>query len=521
MKVHILGLSFGLMAILCLQIEASAPVFGFAPAPAPAASSSSASAEATHSEHSDNHFDGGAPAESQTTSTTPAKASAPSKNPFGSIHAALSEPTEESSHENPPTVASPTASPFSITPQAPTSSVNHDKAMTHETSPEADQQQTMETHAKKADSSKDHAPTIAKTASIPTLHIAPGHDTPLAPLIGEEAHLRYFIQDKSFEPYLHETITKTATHYSIMIPEKVQTGSFTIFKTEGTGIHPEKLQPAYHVVINGLVIEGTQFPQQQNSSALEQLKELEQHHLADMQTSFKEFMKDVRHILDQASTSGESLATAKPALQEKVTTLAPLTLPVGATHELTSFAGGSAQSTDPAVVSVTLQFKGTKQKPEWHVMLATHKEGEATITYSSGTETFEQPIFVKTAATGPVKKDEPLKHLPQEPTEEESEKVDAPTIMPEEKDIADDKSESTDTHDSDEPIIPLDEEGPIASFLRTDENLPGEAADEEQAEEKQEPSNQGSSNSDIDGWQDATTDDQTMSDQDNDDSEEK
>ena len=249
-----------------------------------------------------------------------------------------------------------------------------------------------------------HISTAQKTASIKTLTITPGHSAALEPISETE---RYFIQDKKFESYLsnHIEVKKGSTErtYHVTIPATVHVGSFTVFKVQGTQGTPDHFQPAYHVEIQGNMHEvgtGTQYPEPQGS-ALEKLTQLEDKYLTGIQTEFKAFTQEVRELISTAHQNGESLEAAKLHVTQIVATKEPLQLAIGESHVATSFTGGSAQSSNPAIVSAVLKYDGTKTDPKWKLVLTGHKAGEAIITYSSGSESNLQPVMVVEKSSAP------------------------------------------------------------------------------------------------------------------------
>ncbi len=469
------------VTFFCTQIKPSHPVFGFAPPPASSnadsAHPSSAPSLTTENPFASSHI------------TPPHESSLPVASPFGPVASSTEEhePTIAPSHAQENPFATPASEPSSGHDEAPHVETVHHSAQVeeHDTTTENPFMSSPETHPEShldtepmshseehaephvtqkslpvTTPSHEHLSTVKRTASIPTLAIIPGHSAKLAPLTGNEAEMHYVIQDKKYSSYLTTTVIHGKTEQTITIPATIHEGSFTIFKAEGTGVHPQSLQPAYHVTITPTEMEGTQFPEEQTSSAVEKLKMLEDQYLATMQEHFKGFMHDLRNVISEASKTGESLALPQPPVLEKITTHPPVTLLLGETKILSSFAGGSAQSANPAIVGVTLSFKGSKEKPEWTVSLTAHKAGETTITYSTGTETFEQPVFVKGTTeteTATEEKTKPSKDLEEKHT----------SVVPY---LAEHPQG---------PLIPLEQEGALASFLRADENLPGEATAEE------------------------------------------
>ena len=243
-----------------------------------------------------------------------------------------------------------------------------------------------------------HVSTAHRTASIKTIHITPGHSATLEPITithGIEAE-RYFVQDKKYESYLSSHINPTERSYTVTIPATVHVGSFTVFKVHGMHGTPDHLEPAYHVEIQGNLDEmmhGTQYPEPQGS-AVEKLTQLENKYLTGIQTQFKAFTQEVRELISTAHANGESLETAKLQATQTIATKEPLHLAIGESHIATSFTGGSAQSSNPTIVSAVLTFKGTKTAPQWKLVLTGHKVGEAIITYSTGSESHLQPVIV-------------------------------------------------------------------------------------------------------------------------------
>jgi|GEM_PF-6583703 len=248
-----------------------------------------------------------------------------------------------------------------------------------------------------------HVSTMQKTSSIKTVNITPGHSATLEPIAimhGIEAE-RYFIQDKKYESYLSSHVTPTERTYNVTIPAAVHVGSFTVFKVQGMHGTPDHLEPAYHVEIQGnahVLGEGTQYSEPQGS-AVEKLTQLEDKYLTGIQTQFKAFTQEVRELISTAHQNGESLEAAKLHVTQKVTTKGLLKLTVGDSHTVTSFSGGSSQSSNPAIVSAELHFEGTKIAPEWKLILTAHKPGEAIITYSTGSESYLQPVTVIESST--------------------------------------------------------------------------------------------------------------------------
>jgi hypothetical protein len=116
--------------------------------------------------------------------------------------------------------------------------------------------------------------------------------------------------------------------------------------------------------------------------------------LTGIQTQFKAFTQEVRELIATAHANGESLETAKLHATQIVATKEPLHIAIGESHIATSFTGGSAQSSNPAIVSAVLKFEGTKTAPQWKLLLIGHQVGEAIITYSTGSESHLQPIIV-------------------------------------------------------------------------------------------------------------------------------
>ena len=244
-----------------------------------------------------------------------------------------------------------------------------------------------------------HVSTAQHTTSIKTIDVTPGHSATLEPINETE---RYFIQDKKFESYLTSRIenkphgTRTEKMYYVTIPATVHVGSFTVFKVQGMHGIPDHLEPIYHVEIQGNMHEvgtGTQYPEPQ-TPALEKLTQLEDKYLTGIQTQFKAFTQEVRELISTAHANGESLEAAKIQVTQTITTKEPLHLAVGESHIATSFTGGSAQSSSPAIVSAVLKFDGTKTAPKWKLVLTGNKVGEAIITYSIGSESHLQPIIV-------------------------------------------------------------------------------------------------------------------------------
>jgi len=352
-----------------------------------------------------------------------------------------------------------------------------------------------------------HMSTAQHTASIKTVHITPGHSAALEPITitkGIEAE-RYFIQDKKYESYLSSHVDPTKRTYSVTIPASVHVGSFTVFKVQGMHGTPDHLEPAYHVEIQGNMHEigtGTQYPEPQGS-AIEKLTQLEDKYLTGIQTQFKAFTQEVRELISTAHQNGESLEAAKLHATHIVATKEPLKLIIGESHIATSFTGGSAQSSNPAIVSAILKFDGTKTDPKWKLVLAAHKAGEAIITYSSGSESNLQPVIVvekssiqtspehkeeapitlKDSTTAPAKKETRAFSAPNDADEEESEeknykKSEITTSTSKEEESEEEDSEETDEKKAEKMA---NEDEPFSSFLK-------EAPEEEAASNDEESS---------------------------------
>ncbi len=333
---------------------------------------------------------------------------------------------------------------------------------------------------------KDHRSTAQQTASIKTLHITPGNSATLDPLAlahGVETY-RYLIQDKKYESYLSSTIKNgahgipTEKNYTITIPATVHSGSFTVFKAQGIHGIPDHFEPVYHVEIQGNpheLISGTQYPEPQNF-VFEKLNQLEEKYLTNIQTQFKTFSQEVRKLITTTQKVDDS-ETKQTSAPQMIITKEPLTLMIDESHLATSFAGGSAQSSDPAIVSATLKFDGTKTTPQWSLILTGHKIGEATITYSTGSESHIQHVIVveklmtKELATtvheDPIEAKNTL-HDQQLPTHDDKEKLAEINTQVSTEAVSEPAKTTTDFADNDrrerDDIAHADE--PFASFLK-------------------------------------------------------
>jgi hypothetical protein len=335
-----------------------------------------------------------------------------------------------------------------------------------------------------------HLSTAQRTASIKTVDITPGHSAtldPLTPTHGVETE-RYFIQDKKYESYLSNygqngpqgtTLPRT---YQVTIPATVHVGSFTVFKVQGMQGIPDHLEPAYHITIQGnahLIGEGTQYPEAQPSTAVEKLTQLEDNYLMGMQTQFKTFTQEVRDLISTAHRNGESLETAKLHEAQTITTNEPLSLRVGESHVVTSFTGGSTQSSNPAIVSAVLKFEGTKTAPQWKLVLTGQTAGEAVITYSTGSKSHVQPVSVTEKSPFlPVSKTEP------QTTSAPEESV-KPTLKKELRTVSEsDDAEQEESEEKDEKTAHKlsEEDEPFASFLKDTSKTDSTADDEESSE---------------------------------------
>ncbi len=365
---------------------------------------------------------------------------------------------------------------------------------------------------------RGHLSNAEHAASIKTLAITPGHSTTLEPISitdGVEAE-RYFIQDKKYESYLSSMLhngphgTPTERTYHVTIPATVHVGSFTVFKVQGMHGIPDHFTPAYHVEIQGNMHEigtGTQYPEPQGS-AVEKLTQLEDTYLTGVQTQFKAFTLEVRELISTAHKNGESLEAAKQHQAQITSTKERLTLTVGESHLATSFTGGSAQSSNPAIVSAVLKFDGTKTAPHWKLVLTGNKAGEAIITYSTGSESYLQPITVieKNASLSSVadhttvEEEEPAETTPkkvhpaapahdEENTHEESNEQPAlAESKSTEENSEEEKDEGEDSEETDEKTAHqfAKEDEPFATFLKQSPEDETEPTDEEPAEDQEE-----------------------------------
>ena len=335
---------------------------------------------------------------SHTTITAPASNDEPANNPFATEDQAVTphvmEPEHHEQQAEPAHFEDHAAVP---TKENPFSSEKNPLVKDH-TATSAITLEQHETTNPTPSMPQGHISTAQHTASIKTLNITPGHSTALEPMSitkGVETE-RYFIQDKRYESYLSSHLTPTERSYNVTIPATVHVGSFTIFKVQGMHGTPDHLEPVYHIEIQGNMHEagtGTQYPEPQGS-AVEKLTQIEDKYLTRIQTQFKAFTQEIRELISTAHQNGESLEAAKLHVTQIVATKEPLQLAIGESHIATSFTGGSAQSSNPAIVSAVLKFDGTKTYPKWKLVLTGHKAGEAIITYSSGSESNLQPVMV-------------------------------------------------------------------------------------------------------------------------------
>lgn len=443
-----------------------------------------------------------------TSEITPPTDSAQPTNPFATPHPVTGNPPAEASPfvSSSPESTNLAGHPLASTNENPFASPSHSTSSTQTDSPKELTKDHHTTTPLPSTPSHGHLSTAQRTESIKTLHITPGHSTVLIRIAFDE-NVRYIIQDKKYESYLSSTIEPAQGHepkvrvYIITIPATIHAGSFTVFKTSDMQGIPAHLEPAYHVEIQGNdheIINGTQYPAPDTSSAVEKLTQLEEKYSTAIQTQFKAFTQEVRELISTAHKNGESLEAAKLHEVQIVTTEPPLALTLNESHVVTSFTGGSAQSSNPTIVSAALKFEGTKTNPQWKLILTAHKVGEAIITYSSDSKSHVQSVTVTEKAsadlltkhpeeTNPEKKEEKIMKkkatLPPHSADEEShEKATSSLAATLSGSSEEEDSEGTDEKMADELA---DSDEPFASFLKDTPNPNSDTQDQEESSEDQ------------------------------------